>query len=221
MGRMQKMNNASTTALGLVFVGSGACLANDFVDTARVISSRPVIERVTESRQVCDPTPPRQSSTGDEIAGTVVGGVVGGLLGHQVGRGSGQTAATIIGAAGGAVAGSAVAKNSGPQPAPNCRTVETSREVVNGYDVVYRYNGQDVNVRLPYNPGNTIQVGVSAIPWSPPEAGTPRYTPPPRGYVERPATSSSAPPPGYVERPAPAYSPPPPPPGYNAPPPPQ
>jgi uncharacterized protein YcfJ len=200
------MKNASVTALGIVFVGSGACLASDFVDTAQVISSRPVIDRVTESRQVCDPAPPRQSSTGNEIAGTVIGGVVGGLLGHQVGGGRGQTAATIIGATGGAVAGSAVAKKSGPQPAPNCRTVETSREVVNGYDVVYRYNGRDANVRLPNNPGSTIQVGVSAIPWAPSEAGPASYAPP----VERPRPAYNPPPPGYVERPAASYSPPPP-----------
>ena len=207
-------------AFSITIIGTGVCVASDFVDTAQVVSSRPVIERVTESHQVCDPAPPRQSSTGDGIAGAVVGGVVGGLLGHQVGRGSGQTAATIVGAAGGAAAGSAVARNTGPQPAPNCRTVETAREVVKGYDVVYRYNGRDVNVRLPNNPGSTIQVGVSAIPWSPPaEAGASSYTPPPRGYVERPAGSYNPPPPaGYVERPAPGYSPPPPPSGNGPPP---
>jgi uncharacterized protein YcfJ len=89
---------------------------------------------------------------------------VGGLLGHQVGGGSGQTAATIVGATGGAVAGSAIGNRANAsQPEQQCRTVETFREVVNGYDVVYRYNGRDVSVALPYNPGNTIKVGVSAI----------------------------------------------------------
>ena len=29
--------------------------------------------------------------------------------------------------------------------------------------VAYRYNGRDVNVRLPFNPGNTIRVGVGAL----------------------------------------------------------
>lgn len=156
------MRNISITALGMVFIGGGAYGASDFVDTAQVISSRPIIERVTESSQLCDPAPaPRKS--GSNVVAPILGGVVGGLLGHQVGHGSGQTAATIVGAAGGAVAGSAIANNSNPQPAQQCRTVQTSRDVVNGYDVVYRYNGRDVNVKLPYDPGSTIRVGISAV----------------------------------------------------------
>ena len=82
-----------------------------------------------------------------------------------MGQGSGQTAATIVGATGGAVAGSAIGNRAGSSAEQQqCRTVESTREVVNGYDVVYRYNGRDVNVALPYNPGNTIKVGVSALP---------------------------------------------------------
>lgn len=156
------MRKLSINALGMVLIGGSAYGASDFVDTAQVISSRPIIERITESRQLCDPAPAPQKS-GSNIVAPIVGGVVGGLLGHQVGHGSGQTAATIVGAAGGAVAGSAIANNSNPQPAQQCRTVQTSRDVVNGYDVVYRYNGRDVSVRLPYNPGSTIRVGVSAV----------------------------------------------------------
>ena len=144
---------------------SSAYAANDFVDTAQVISAKPIIERVSEARQECDPAPaPRSEGSGSVIA-PILGGVVGGLLGHQIGGGSGQTAATIVGATGGAVAGSAISKRANSsQPQQQCRTVETSREVVNGYDVVYRYNGRDVNVALPYNPGPTIKVGVAAIP---------------------------------------------------------
>jgi hypothetical protein len=41
--------------------------------------------------------------------------------------------------------------------------LESTRDVVNGYNVVYRYNGRDVNVALPYNPGSTIKVGVGVI----------------------------------------------------------
>ncbi len=150
-------------ALTVAFMGGGAYAASDFVDTAQVISAKPIIERVADTRQECSPAPAQQKS-GSVIA-PIIGGVVGGLLGHQVGQGSGQTAATIVGATGGAVAGSAINNNrANSQPEQQCRTVESSREVVNGYDVVYRYNGRDVNVALPYNPGSTIKVGVSAIP---------------------------------------------------------
>lgn len=149
-------------ALTVAFMGGGAYAASDFVDTAQVISAKPIIERVADTRQECTPVP--QKSGGSSVVAPIIGGVVGGLLGHQVGQGSGQTAATIVGATGGAVAGSAIGNRAASQPEQQCRTVETSREVVNGYDVVYRYNGRDVNVALPYNPGSTIKVGVSAIP---------------------------------------------------------
>jgi uncharacterized protein YcfJ len=151
----------TTISLAMMLAGGSAWAASDFVDTAQVISSKPIIERVADTRQECSPVAPPQKS--NSVIAPIIGGVVGGLLGHQVGGGSGQTAATIVGATGGAVAGSAIGNRAGSQPEQQCRTVETSREVVNGYDVVYRYNGRDVNVALPYNPGSTIKVGVSAV----------------------------------------------------------
>ena len=154
------MNNKSIIALAVATIVGSAYGASDYIDTAQVISSKPIIERVSESRQECDPAPQK---SGSSIVAPIIGGVVGGLLGHQVGQGSGKTAATIVGATGGAVAGSAIANRSGQQPAQQCRNVQSSREVVNGYDVVYRYNGRDVNVALPYDPGSTIKVGVAAI----------------------------------------------------------
>ena len=189
---------------GLAAGAGGSAVAADLVDTAQVISSRPVIERVTDSNQVCDRAAPAPRNTGNEIAGTVLGGVVGGLLGHQVGRGSGNTAATIIGAAGGAVAGSAIAKNGGSQPTPNCRTVQTTREVVNGYDVIYRYNGRDVSVRLPYNPGSTLKVAVTVMDDQTAASGPGGYAPPPQ--------------PSYAPPPPPSYGPPPVPASYGPPP---
>lgn len=157
------MNQKILCIAVLSAAGGIAHAASDFVDSAPVISAKPRIERVTETRQECDPAPAPKKET--SIVAPILGGVAGGLLGHQVGQGSGKTAATIIGATGGAVAGSVIADRSGnnAQPAQQCRTVETSREVVNGYDVVYRYNGRDVNVVMPSNPGNTVKVGVSAI----------------------------------------------------------
>src|SRR3954469_13751028 len=132
-------------ALAVTTFAGGAYAASDFVDTAQVISAKPIIERVADTRQECSPAPAPQKN--NSVVAPILGGVVGGLLGHQVGQGSGQTAATIVGATGGAVAGSVIGNRSGTQQAEQqCRTVETSREVVNGYDVVYRYNGRDVSV---------------------------------------------------------------------------
>lgn len=164
-----------------------AFAASDYVDTADVIAARPRIERITESRQDCDPAPAQRKDSSSVIA-PIIGGVAGGLIGHQVGQGRGQTAATIIGAAGGAVAGSAVAErnNQSARAPQQCRTVETTREVVNGYDVTYRYNGRDVSVVMPYDPGRTVRVGITAIAdqSAPPpdrrvDSGRSNYNPPP------------------------------------------
>ena len=163
------MKSFGLVGLGASLIAGSAFAVNDFVDTAQIISSKPIIERVSESRQECDPAPaPQRSSSGaGSIIAPILGGVVGGLLGHQVGQGSGKTAATVIGATGGAVAGSVYGNrpaNDAPPP-QQCRTVESSHEVVNGYDVVYRYNGRDVNVAMPYDPGvgRTVRVGVAMI----------------------------------------------------------
>lgn len=89
---------------------------SDLIDTAKVISSTPILERITESRQECDPEP--------------------------------------------------------APPAQQCRTVQTTREVVKGYTVVYRYNGRDITTTLPRDPGPTVRVGVGVVD-GPPAAGAP------------------------------------------------
>jgi uncharacterized protein YcfJ len=199
------MRKISVTTLAALFAGGSAYGANEIIDYAQVISSRPVIERVTETNQVCDPAPAQQQSSGSNIVAPIVGGVVGGLIGHQIGQGRGQTAATIVGAAGGAVAGSAIANKSNPPPAQQqCRNVQNYRDVVTGYDVVYRYNGRDANVRLPYNPGNTIRVGVSVLPDDrAADAGRGGYNSPQGAYNSPQGGYNSPPPPPPGNPPAP------------------
>jgi uncharacterized protein YcfJ len=85
--------------------------AADFTDTARVISSAPVIERVREPRTECTPVsyaPPAPQAERSTIA-PVIGGIAGALLGSTVGRGSGRDAATAAGAIAGAIVGDRVA----------------------------------------------------------------------------------------------------------------
>ena len=97
--------------------------------------------------------------------GAVVGGAAGGLLGNQVGRGSGRTAATATGAITGAVVGDRVDNRQAAAAAPGqrCRTVETTREVVRAYTVVYRYNGRNITTTMPYDPGQAVRVAISAL----------------------------------------------------------
>lgn len=97
--------------------------------------------------------------------GAVVGGATGGLIGAQVGKGDGRTTAAAAGAIAGAVVGDRVDNRqvAAARPAQRCRTVETTRELVRGYTVVYRYNGRDITTTLPYHPGDTVRVGVGVI----------------------------------------------------------
>jgi uncharacterized protein YcfJ len=105
------------------------------------------------------------------VTGAAVGAAAGGLLGAQVGRGTGRDAAAAAGAITGAVVGDRVQNpqtaSAPAQAARNCRTVETVREVVKGYTVVYRYNGRDIVTTMPYDPGSTVRVGITALDASP------------------------------------------------------
>lgn len=99
------------------------------------------------------------------MTGSVVGGAAGGLLGAQVGRGNGRTASAAAGAIAGSVAGDRIdnRQNASAQPAQRCRTVETTRDIVRGYTVVYQYNGRDITTTLPYDPGPSVRVGITAL----------------------------------------------------------
>lgn len=97
--------------------------------------------------------------------GSIVGGIAGALLGSQVGGGSGNKAATAAGGVAGVLIGDRVANSDQPrsEQVERCREVENARDVIKGYTVIYRYNGQEATTTLPYQPGDTVKVGVSLI----------------------------------------------------------
>jgi uncharacterized protein YcfJ len=203
----------SLLALSLVTL-CGNAFAADFTDSARVISSTPIYERVSEPKRECWTETVQAAPRERSMGGAVMGGVAGGLLGSQVGSGNGRTVATGAGAVAGAVAGDRIANPDSNRSATGavvggvagallgsqigggtgnkvataagaiagavigdrvanpdyqarseqverCRDVQTSREVIKGYSVTYRYNGQDITTTLPYQPGETVRVGVS------------------------------------------------------------
>ena len=174
----------------LAAVSTGAAWAGDFVDTAKVISSTPVYERVPEPKQEC--WTETVSSTGSvtrsvpveehSIGGALLGGVVGGVVGSQVGKGSGSTVATAAGAIAGAIIGDRVASQNAAQAqqttqAPqtreerHCRQIENYRDVIRGYNVTYRYNGRDITTKLPYQPGDTVQISIGVASDTPSPGG--------------------------------------------------
>ena len=167
----------------IVFGLMSSCTAwaADFTDTAKVIRSEPIMERVSEPRQECwnetvsttaevtRPAPDNRS-----IGGAVVGGLVGGIVGNQVGQGSGKTAATAAGAIAGAILGDKVGNQGAPatqtvtvpqtREERHCRQVENYRDVIRGYLVTYRYNGKTITTRLPNDPGKSVTLGISVLP---------------------------------------------------------
>lgn len=108
---MKKTRLAAALLMALAGISHAA---TDFIDTAPVVSSTPIVERVSEPRQECGPTPAAAPAQPRSMTGVVLGGLAGGLLGAQVGRGSGQTAAAAVGAAVGAIAGDRVANPDSP-----------------------------------------------------------------------------------------------------------
>jgi uncharacterized protein YcfJ len=243
------MRTAIAAAVALAVAHTGIA-AQDLTDTAQVISSTPVIERIIEPRQECWQEAAGAPARDRNVAAPIIGGVAGALLGSQVGRGSGRTAATAAGAVIGSVVGDRVANpdsdrpitgavaggaaggllgaqvgsgsgrnaaaaagaiggsvigdrvqnptTAGTQPVQRCRTVETTREVVKGYTVVYRYAGRDITTTLPYDPGSMVRVGVGVVDNLPaatyPAASAypPPGSPPP---YPRDVTTSAPPPP--------------------------
>lgn len=176
---------------GLAAGGLPVASATDFTDLAPVVASTPIYERVNAPKQECwneSVTTQGQTSGGSPL-GAIVGGIAGGVIGHQIGGGRGNAVATGVGAVAGAVIGDKVDPNGGvitgranaesqEQVVQRCRTFDNWQEVVRGYNVTYRYNGRDVTVRLPYDPGPNVRVAVSVIPDRPPVS----YDSPPPTY---------------------------------------
>jgi uncharacterized protein YcfJ len=167
--------------------------AIDFTDLAPVVASTPIYEHINMPKQECwNETVSYQGSptSGGSPLGAIVGGIAGGVIGHQIGSGRGNAVATGVGAVAGAVIGDKVdpnggvitgRANAGPQEqvVQRCRTVENWQEVVRGYNITYRYNGRDVTVRLPYDPGPNVRVAVSVIQEGRPPVS---YNGPPSSY---------------------------------------
>lgn len=158
----------SLLILGMTFL-FGSSYAADFIDTAQVISSKPIYERVTKTHRECSiESVPVDAPREHSVGGAVVGGVVGGLVGSQIGKGTGKKVATVTGVVAGAMAGDRIASSQPQQTreVEHCREVENVGEtisIIKGYNVTYRYKGQDIKTVLPYQPGDTVRIRVSVV----------------------------------------------------------
>ena len=168
--------------------GAHAFASESFTDRARVLSSRPIHDRIPVTREECWNDVQRgyeerrvtRSDTGAAIGpGTVLGAIVGGVAGHQVGSGRGNDAATAAGAVIGGIIGNQADRDHGrvgpgsrteiervpvQRNVERCRTVQEVREATLGYEVRYEYGGHNFTTRLDRDPGRNLRVNVSVVP---------------------------------------------------------
>lgn len=147
-------------------------------DYARVLSVEPVVRYVTVTSPVRECWDDVRTYTASHYnpgkAGkTLFGAIVGGVIGHQFGSGSGNDAATVAGALIGAGVASNAARNEADyytteysRPVRRCATNYQSHEEerIDGYDVIYSYNGRKYATRTPYDPGDRIRIRVDVRP---------------------------------------------------------
>lgn len=167
------MNKLVLTTLLLGTVTNLAWADNQasFNDRAQVVSSTPIYQQVNEPRRECWTETvggnDSVSSADHSYGGAILGGLVGGLLGNTVGGGNGRTAATAVGAVTGAMVGDKMGNSqpgyNQPRQVEHCTNHDNYRQVVTGYNVVYRYQGRTLNAVMPQDPGRYVNVNVNVM----------------------------------------------------------
>ncbi|MGQ9425063.1 glycine zipper 2TM domain-containing protein [Gilvimarinus sp. F26214L] len=147
-------------------------------DYAKVTDVRPIYESYTHKspRRECWTETVRYDRDRDtyrSATGTILGGVIGAAVGNELGH---KKRNKQVGAVAGAVLGASIGRDvSNRHRAPagveyrdveRCETrYDRHRERrVSGYDVRYRYRGQEHSTRMDHHPGKKIRVAVSVRP---------------------------------------------------------
>lgn len=150
-----------------------------FYDEARVVDVEPIkrIVHVSVPERECWEEkvhyPTTHIDAADAARNVFVGGIIGGIIGHQFGSGRGKDAATLAGTLIGASIGHDRAKKSIHTTQydrvayeQRCHIVNQQRteERIDGYWVTYRYQGKIFTTRMPYDPGDRIELRVRVAP---------------------------------------------------------
>jgi uncharacterized protein YcfJ len=148
-------------------------------DFAKVVDVRPIYREIEVSNPVreCwdEPVIQAHGSGGHKSAsGMAVGGILGGVIGHQIGKGNGKKLATAVGTILGAQIGHnavngnthAVSQNSHTEYEQHCsvRHQVSYEEVLDGYRVTYRFQGEKYQIEMPYDPGKRIKLRIQIEP---------------------------------------------------------
>ena len=127
---------------------------------ARVIESTPVYS--TASREECWNPSTRSYESRDSHTdigkGAAIGAIAGGVLGHQVDHGAGTAAGAILGG----ILGHHIEKERDRRDdldLSRCRMVSDTSSAIEGYDVRYRYRGNEYVTRMSQDPGQRLLVG--------------------------------------------------------------
>lgn len=185
-----KAKSVLIAVASLTTLAAPAAFADSFPDRARVLSVRPVQERIPVSREECwndrvrgyEDRRVTRTDTGAAIGpGTVLGAVIGGVVGHQFGNSSGgRDRGTAAGAIVGGLVGNQIDRDQGnvrpgervtevervpvERNVERCRVVDEVREATVGFDVRYEYAGRQFNTRMPQDPGRNLRVRVDVQP---------------------------------------------------------
>ena len=157
------MKQATTLTLTTAALASLLALpASAQQETARVISSTPVIQQVAVPRHVCTTQQvavPQQKSG----AGAAMGAIAGGAMGNAIGDGGGRAVATIIGVIGGAILGDKIegAPATQTQNVQQCSTQNFFENRTVAYNVVYEFAGKQYSVQMPNDPGPTLRLQIT------------------------------------------------------------
>jgi len=157
--------------LALLVLGMPASAADTRYGYADVLRVDPLYEtiRYTEPREDCYDQEVIRRQGGDGSGGAVLGAIIGAAVGNQIGKGDGRRAATAAGAIAGGAIGHNTQRNNQREYASmerRCRLVEVEREErrIAGYDVEYRYRGENYVTRMDYDPGDKLRVRVTVAP---------------------------------------------------------
>ncbi len=172
--------------LSLLSAIGGVCAAQE---TARVISSTPVISQIAVPRQVCS-NQQVQVQSQKSGAGGIMGAVAGGAIGNSIGGGDGRAVATLLGILGGAMLGDRIegGGQTQTQNVQNCTTQTFYENRTTAYNVVYEFNGKQYSVQMPQDPGPTIRLQITPVAASVPAQPVQQYAPQVQSSVQSDTT---------------------------------
>jgi uncharacterized protein YcfJ len=143
------------------------------VVSARVVHVEPLVRHVSvdRPREQCWDEIVREPVRPFGVAGqTAAGSIIGAAIGRQFGSGNDRDALTVLGAvAGGAVAHRRAVVNQGyaarDVAVQRCEVVHerVTEQVVDGYLVTYRLEGQRYTMRTDRHPGQFVQIAARPV----------------------------------------------------------